>query len=80
MAAVVGGGPQDEIPEADAVEQGRAVDFDDEAGLDTAYLSGAPATETPAKPTSSTKPSSFRSPTTKKSTGSRRRRAGIIDA
>ncbi|REP16278.1 hypothetical protein DSJ08_13695, partial [Mycobacterium tuberculosis] len=40
MAAVVGGGPQDEIPEADAVEQGRAVDFDDEAGLDTAYLSG----------------------------------------
>lgn len=83
MAAVVGGGPQDEIPEADAVEQGRAVDFDDEAGLDTAYLptsAAAPATETPAKPTSSTKPSSFRSPTTKKSTGSRRRRAGIIDA
>lgn len=38
MAAVVGGGPQDEIPEADAVEQGRAVDFDDEAGLDN--LSG----------------------------------------
>ncbi|WP_042915763.1 hypothetical protein [Mycobacterium canetti] len=40
MAEVVGGGPQDEVPEADAVEQARAVDFDDEAGLDTAYLSG----------------------------------------
>ncbi|WP_044081614.1 hypothetical protein [Mycobacterium canetti] len=40
MAEVVGGGPQDEVPEADAVEQAHAVDFDDEAGLDTAYLSG----------------------------------------
>lgn len=82
MAAVVGGGPQDEIPEADAVEQGRAVDFDDEAGLDTAYLSGGAGDRdaSEADVVSSTKPSSFRSPTTKKSTGSRRRRAGIIDA
>ena len=30
--------PDDEVPEADAVEQHRAVYFDDEAGLDTAYL------------------------------------------
>jgi len=31
-------GPHDEVPEADAVEQDRAADFEDEAGLDTAYL------------------------------------------
>jgi hypothetical protein len=30
--------PDDEVPEADAVEQHQAADFDDEAGLDTAYL------------------------------------------
>ncbi len=66
MAAVVGGGPQDEIPEADAVEQGRAVDFDDEAGLDTAYLSGGAGDRDASEADSSTKPSSFRSPTTKK--------------
>ncbi|BBX95214.1 hypothetical protein [Mycobacterium lacus] len=34
-------GPQDEVPEADAMEQRRAVEFDDEIGLDTAYLSDA---------------------------------------
>lgn len=34
-------GPQDPVPEADAAEQQRSVDFDDEAGLDTAYLSDA---------------------------------------
>ena len=31
----------DQVPEADAAEQHRAVDFDDEAGLDTDYLSDA---------------------------------------
>jgi hypothetical protein len=30
--------PDDEVPEADAAEQHQAVDFDEEAGLDTAYL------------------------------------------
>ncbi|ORB85936.1 hypothetical protein B1987_21620 [Mycobacterium kansasii] len=34
-------GPQDQVPEADAADQHRPVDFDDEAGLDTAYLSDA---------------------------------------
>ncbi|KAA1247793.1 hypothetical protein F0Q45_22165 [Mycobacterium simiae] len=34
-------GPQDPVPEADAADQHRAVDFDDEAGLDTVYLSDA---------------------------------------
>lgn len=33
-------GPHDEVPEADAVEQHRAADFEDEAGLDTTYLTG----------------------------------------
>ncbi|WP_407689016.1 hypothetical protein [Mycobacterium sp. HUMS_1102779] len=31
--------PDDEVPEADAQEQRQLVDADDEAGLDTAYLS-----------------------------------------
>ncbi|ORA83639.1 hypothetical protein K3U93_06130 [Mycobacterium malmoense] len=31
-------GPDDGVPEADAAEQHQAVDFDDEAGLDTTYL------------------------------------------
>ena len=35
---VEGIGPDDPVPEADAVEQHRAVYFDDEAGLDTTYL------------------------------------------
>jgi hypothetical protein len=35
---VEGIGPDDGVPEADAAEQRQAVDFDDEAGLDTAYL------------------------------------------
>jgi hypothetical protein len=35
---VEGIGPEDEVPEADAAEQRQAVDSDDEAGLDTAYL------------------------------------------
>ncbi len=80
MAAVVGGGPQDEIPEADAVEQGRAVDFDDEAGLDTAYLSGGAGDRDASE--ADVVDQAFVVPvaTTKKSTGSRRRRAGIIDA
>ncbi|OSC43151.1 hypothetical protein B8W66_01790 [Mycobacterium decipiens] len=43
MANVAGGGPQDEVPEADAADQQRAVDFDDEAGLDTTYLSDGAA-------------------------------------
>ncbi|KZS82767.1 hypothetical protein [Mycobacterium persicum] len=41
MGNADGVGPQDQIPEADAAEQHRTVDFDDEAGLDTAYLSDA---------------------------------------
>jgi hypothetical protein len=36
--------PDDGVPEADAVEQHQAVDFDDDAGLDTTYLN-ADATE-----------------------------------
>ncbi|ETW23149.1 hypothetical protein [Mycobacterium gastri] len=40
MGNADGVGPQDQIPEADAAEQRRTVDFD-EAGLDTAYLSDA---------------------------------------
>jgi len=35
------GFPIDEAPEGDAVEQQRSVEFDDEAGLDTDYLSAA---------------------------------------
>jgi hypothetical protein len=35
---VEGIGPDDLVPEADAVEQRRAVDSDDDGGLDTAYL------------------------------------------
>jgi hypothetical protein len=31
-------GPDDVVPEADAAEQQQAVDSDDDAGLDTAYL------------------------------------------
>ena len=31
-------GPDDVVPEADAAEQRQAVDSDDDAGLDTAYL------------------------------------------
>ncbi len=38
MKDVERGFPIDEVPEADAVGQHQAVDFDDEAGLDTAYL------------------------------------------
>lgn len=30
--------PADEAPEADAMEQRRVVDFDDEAGLDASYV------------------------------------------
>ncbi len=35
--------PDDEVPEADAAEQHQVVDADDEAGLDTEYLSAAAA-------------------------------------
>jgi hypothetical protein len=35
---VEGIGPDDLVPEADAVEQRQAVDSDDDGGLDTAYL------------------------------------------
>jgi len=35
--------PDDEVPEADAAEQHQVVDADDEAGLDTEYLSTAAA-------------------------------------
>lgn len=35
------GFPIDEAPEADAVEQRRLADVDDEAGLDTEYLNAA---------------------------------------
>ncbi|BBX74525.1 hypothetical protein H7H78_08025 [Mycobacterium shinjukuense] len=38
MASIDNYGPHDELPEADVAEQRRTVDFDDEAGLDTAYL------------------------------------------
>ncbi|QUR66677.1 hypothetical protein [Mycobacterium spongiae] len=40
MSDRAGIGPDSEIPEADAVEQHRGANFDDEAGLDTTYLSG----------------------------------------
>ena len=35
---VEGIGPDDGVPEADAAEQHQAVDYDNDAGLDTAYL------------------------------------------
>jgi hypothetical protein len=35
---VEGAGPDDVVPEADAAEQRQAVDSDDDAGLDTAFL------------------------------------------
>jgi hypothetical protein len=35
---VEGVGPDDVVPEADAAEQRQAVDSDDDAGLDTAFL------------------------------------------
>ncbi|MFY2860737.1 hypothetical protein ACOJVU_13390 [Mycobacterium sp. THU-M104] len=35
--------PDDEVPEADAQEQRQPVDADDEAGLDTTYLSAVAA-------------------------------------
>jgi len=35
---VEGIGPDDGVPEADAVEQHQAADSDDDTGLDTAYL------------------------------------------
>lgn len=38
MNDVEGVGPDDVVPEADAAEQRQAVDSDDDAGLDTAYL------------------------------------------
>lgn len=38
MNDVEGVGPDDVVPEADAAEQRRAVDSDDDTGLDTAYL------------------------------------------
>ena len=31
--------PTDEVPQADALDQQRPADFDDDTGLDTAYLS-----------------------------------------
>ncbi|OBF60835.1 hypothetical protein A5787_18920 [Mycobacterium sp. 852002-50816_SCH5313054-b] len=34
-------GPDDVVPEADAAEQQQAVDSEDDAGLDTAYLDDA---------------------------------------
>jgi hypothetical protein len=34
-------GPDDAVPEADAAEQRQALDSEDEAGLDTAYLDAA---------------------------------------
>ena len=34
-------GPNDRVPEADAAEQQQALDPEDEAGLDTAYLDDA---------------------------------------
>lgn len=35
------GGPDDVVPEADAAEQQQALDPENEAGLDTAYLDDA---------------------------------------
>ncbi|HYB38874.1 MAG TPA: hypothetical protein VEF72_26200 [Mycobacterium sp.] len=40
MMDVEGTGSVDETPEADAAEQQRAVDVDDETGLDTASIAG----------------------------------------
>ncbi|AKN17896.1 hypothetical protein [Mycobacterium haemophilum] len=40
MKDVKGAVPDSEVPEADALEQHLPIDFDDEAGLDTTYLSG----------------------------------------
>ncbi|MCV7089272.1 hypothetical protein [Mycobacterium interjectum] len=37
----MGIGPDDGVPEADAAEQQQAIDSEDEAGLDTAYLDDA---------------------------------------
>ncbi|OBH92366.1 hypothetical protein [Mycobacterium sp. E2733] len=41
MTNVEPGFPSDEAPEGDAAEQLQPVDFDDEAGLDTEYLTAA---------------------------------------
>lgn len=41
MKDVDSGFPIDEAPEGDAMEQQQSVDFDDEAGLDTDYLTAA---------------------------------------
>ncbi len=41
MTDVERGFPSDEAPEGDAAEQLQPVDFDDEAGLDTEYLTTA---------------------------------------
>lgn len=41
MTDVEGGFPSDDAPEGDAAEQLQPVDFDDEAGLDTEYLTAA---------------------------------------
>ncbi len=38
MNDVEGIGPDDGVPEADAAEQRQAIDSEDDAGLDTAYL------------------------------------------
>lgn len=80
MAAVVGGGHRTKYPKPMRWSKGVLSISTTKPGWTPPTSAATPATETPAKPTSSTKPSSFRSPTTKKSTGSRRRRAGIIDA
>lgn len=40
---VAGIGPDDGVPEADAAEQRRDADFDDEAGLDATYLNAGAA-------------------------------------
>lgn len=36
-------GPDDGVPEADAAEQDRAVEYEDEAGLDATYVNAAAA-------------------------------------
>lgn len=41
MTDVERGFPSDEAPEGDAAEQQQPVDFDDEAGLDTEYVTAA---------------------------------------
>ncbi|CQD19952.1 hypothetical protein U8D42_16040 [Mycobacterium europaeum] len=41
MTDVERGFPSDEAPEGDAAEQLQPVDFDDEAGLDTEYVTAA---------------------------------------